>query len=81
MPAEESGSGTNMWTSFDYGNAHFISIDTETDYDHAPEGVDTIFKAGMCTVGSDPLPCGFVRVGVDHGVLLSQAGLATSLRG
>lgn len=56
MPAEESGSGTNMWTSFDYGNAHFISIDTETDYDHAPEGVDTIFKAGMCTVGSDHLP-------------------------
>lgn len=46
MPAEESGSGTNMWTSFEYGSAHFISIDTETDYDHAPEGVDTIFKAG-----------------------------------
>ena len=46
MPAEESGSGTNMWQSFNYGSAHFISIDTETDYDHAPEGVDTIFKAG-----------------------------------
>ena len=46
MPAEESGSNTNMWTSFDYANAHFISIDTETDYPHAPEGVDTIFKAG-----------------------------------
>lgn len=49
MPAVESGSGTNMWYSFDFGSAHFISIDTETDYPHSPEGKDTIFKAGaMC---------------------------------
>lgn len=46
MPAKESGSNTNMWTSWNYGNTHWIMIDTETDYPHAPEGVDTIFKAG-----------------------------------
>jgi hypothetical protein len=46
MPAVESGSGTNMWSSFDYGMAHFIMIDTETDVPKAPEGVDTLWHAG-----------------------------------
>jgi hypothetical protein len=26
----------NMWYSFDYGNVHFVSIDTETDYPNSP---------------------------------------------
>ena len=47
MPAVESGSGTNMWSSFDYGMAHFIMIDTETDVPKAPEGPDTLWHAGV----------------------------------
>jgi hypothetical protein len=38
MPGRDSNSSNdNMWYSFDYGKAHFISIDTETDYPDAPE--------------------------------------------
>jgi len=37
MPSEESGGVMNMWYSFSYANAHFISFNTETDYPHAPE--------------------------------------------
>ncbi len=33
QPAAESGAtGLNMWYSFNYGNVHFVNIDTETDY-------------------------------------------------
>lgn len=32
MPASQSGAVNNMWFSFNYGNIHFISISTETDY-------------------------------------------------
>jgi hypothetical protein len=32
------GVGANMWYSFNYGPVHFVSFDTETDFDHAPEG-------------------------------------------
>jgi len=39
MPGRLSGSNNNMWYSFNYGNIHFVSIDTETDYPYAPEGV------------------------------------------
>jgi hypothetical protein len=28
----------NMWYSFNYGPVHFVSFDTETDFDNAPEG-------------------------------------------
>ena len=38
VPYKESGGVNNMWYSFDYGNVHFVSIDTETDYPNAPEG-------------------------------------------
>jgi len=39
MPSVESGSdGGNMWYSFNYSYAHFVSIDTETSYKHSPEG-------------------------------------------
>lgn len=37
MPGPESGGVDNMWYSFEYGLAHFISIDTETDYYKSPE--------------------------------------------
>jgi len=37
MPFEASGSTSNMWYSFDYGLAHFVSLNTETDFPNAPE--------------------------------------------
>lgn len=37
MPGSESGGRDNMWYSFDHGLAHFISIDTETDFAYSPE--------------------------------------------
>ena len=36
MPGNESGSGTNLFYSFDYYNIHFVVIDTESDYPGAP---------------------------------------------
>ena len=39
MPAEESGAraGSAMWCSWNYGPVHFISVNTETDWDGAEE--------------------------------------------
>lgn len=37
MPGEETGGVGNMWYSFDYGLAHFISLDGETDFANSPE--------------------------------------------
>jgi hypothetical protein len=37
MPGDETGGAGNFWYSFDYGLAHFISIDGETDYAYSPE--------------------------------------------
>ncbi|KAF2764997.1 Metallo-dependent phosphatase [Teratosphaeria nubilosa] len=37
MPGPESGGVTNLWYSFDYGLAHFIPLDTETDFPYSPE--------------------------------------------
>jgi hypothetical protein len=37
MPSAESGGNTNMWYSWNYGPAHFVSINTETDWDGAEE--------------------------------------------
>mmetsp|Transcript_6970 Transcript_6970/g.14518 ORF Transcript_6970/g.14518 Transcript_6970/m.14518 type:complete len:464 (+) Transcript_6970:59-1450(+) len=39
MPSEESSGSrsTNMWYSWDYGSAHFISLNTETDFEGAEE--------------------------------------------
>jgi acid phosphatase len=37
MPGAETGGVGNFWYSFDYGLAHFISIDGETDYAGSPE--------------------------------------------
>jgi len=49
MPSEESGGNTNMWYSFDVGNVHFISVNTETNFPGAGEehkGDSGIFEAG-----------------------------------
>lgn len=40
MPGDDaggSGGRSNFWYSFDYGLAHFISFDGETDYYQSPE--------------------------------------------
>lgn len=37
MPSPESNGTLNMWHSFNYGPVHFISIDTETGFEGAPE--------------------------------------------
>lgn len=37
MPGSETGGKTNFWYSFDYGLAHFVSFDGETDYPNSPE--------------------------------------------
>lgn len=38
MAGEENGGGVgNMWYSFDYGLAHFVSLDAETDFAGSPE--------------------------------------------
>ncbi|KAJ5946023.1 Metallo-dependent phosphatase-like protein [Penicillium verhagenii] len=37
MPGAESGGVSNFWYSFDYGLAHFVSMDGETDYANSPE--------------------------------------------
>ncbi|EJU04078.1 acid phosphatase AphA [Dacryopinax primogenitus] len=37
MPGAETGGVSNFWYSFDYGLAHFISFDGETDYYQSPE--------------------------------------------
>lgn len=37
MPGSETGGVSNFWYSFDYGMAHFVSIDSETDYAYSPE--------------------------------------------
>jgi hypothetical protein len=37
MPGDDTGGKSNFWYSFDYGLAHFISFDGETDYYQSPE--------------------------------------------
>ena len=37
MPGSESGGVGNFWYSFDYGLAHFVSLDCETDIAYSPE--------------------------------------------
>ncbi|UKZ81560.1 hypothetical protein TrVFT333_009332 [Trichoderma virens FT-333] len=37
MPGGETGGVGNFWYSFDYGLAHFVSLDGETDYPNSPE--------------------------------------------
>ncbi|KAF2101320.1 acid phosphatase AphA [Rhizodiscina lignyota] len=37
MPGDETGGVGNFWYSFDFGLAHFVSINTETDFAFSPE--------------------------------------------
>lgn len=37
MPGSETGGVGNFWYSFDYGLAHFITLDGETDFPYSPE--------------------------------------------
>jgi len=37
MPGTETGGVGNFWYSFDYGLAHFVAIDVETDFYNSPE--------------------------------------------
>lgn len=46
MPSQESGGKMNMHYSFNYGNAHFISIDTETGFPGAPEEKRMVLPCG-----------------------------------
>ncbi|KAJ6110923.1 hypothetical protein N7486_003158 [Penicillium sp. IBT 16267x] len=52
----------NMWYSFDYGLAHFVSMDTETDYPNSPEWP---FIAD--TKGKDALPAANETTSTDSG--------------
>ncbi len=40
MPSAESGGVLSMWHSFSYGGVHFTSLNTETDFEGAPESRD-----------------------------------------
>jgi len=46
MPCDESGGTENMWYSFNYGQAHFVSISTETDFPGSPEGQGSLANDG-----------------------------------
>lgn len=37
MPGDETKGASNFWYSFDYGLAHFITLDGETDFPYSPE--------------------------------------------
>ena len=41
MPFEESGATSSMWYSFNSGVVHFISLNTESDYEGAPRNTYT----------------------------------------
>jgi hypothetical protein len=52
MPGAESSGVGNFWSSFDYGLAHFISIDGETDFPNSPEYPFAREKGGGATEAS-----------------------------
>ena len=56
MPSEESGGVGNFWYSFDYGLAHFIMIDSETDF---PVGIQSPDEAGGYDAGANSGPFGY----------------------
>ncbi|KAL2810333.1 Metallo-dependent phosphatase-like protein [Aspergillus granulosus] len=51
MPGAETGGVGNFWYSFDYGLAHFISMDGETDFANSPQSP---FAADV--TGNETLP-------------------------
>lgn len=46
MPSKSSKGSTNMWYSYNYGPAHFVSISTETDFTGAPNNNFTGYPVG-----------------------------------
>jgi acid phosphatase len=46
MPSKESLGVQNLWWSMDYGNVHWVQINTETDYPNSPMGPGTFYNAG-----------------------------------
>ncbi|KAG9310506.1 Metallo-dependent phosphatase-like protein [Chiua virens] len=55
MPSDESGGTGNFWYSFDYGLAHFIVLDTETDL---PVGLQSPDEVGGTDAGANSGPFG-----------------------
>ncbi|RYY84934.1 hypothetical protein EON63_08290 [archaeon] len=46
MPSEETKGTLNMHYSFNYGNVHFVSLDTETGYPGAAEETRYVLPCG-----------------------------------
>lgn len=65
---ENNGGRTNFWYSFDFGLAHFISLDGETDFAYSPEwpfvrdikGNETLPKENE-TFSTDSGPFGYIN--------------------
>ncbi|KAH0838885.1 Metallo-dependent phosphatase-like protein [Lanmaoa asiatica] len=56
MPSGESGGLGNFWYSFDYGLAHFIILDSETDL---PVGLQSPDETGGSDAGANSGPFGY----------------------
>ncbi|KAH7884196.1 Metallo-dependent phosphatase-like protein [Phlebopus sp. FC_14] len=56
MPSDVSGGNGNFWYSFDYGLAHFITIDSETDL---PVGLQSPDEYGGFDAGANSGPFGY----------------------
>ncbi|KAF8425039.1 Metallo-dependent phosphatase-like protein [Boletus edulis BED1] len=56
MPSEESGGVGNFWYSFDYGLAHFVVLNTETDL---PVGLVSPDGVGGVDAGANNGPFGY----------------------
>ncbi|KAG6329001.1 hypothetical protein ID866_10088 [Astraeus odoratus] len=56
MPSDESGGNGNFWYSFDYGLAHFVVVDSETDF---PVGLQAPDGPGGTDAGADNGPFGY----------------------
>jgi acid phosphatase type 7 len=56
MPSNESGGNGNFWYSFDYGLAHFITLDSETDL---PVGIQSPDEVGGSDAGANSGPFGY----------------------
>ncbi|KAK3657711.1 hypothetical protein LTR22_009263 [Elasticomyces elasticus] len=68
MPGQETGGVSNFWYSFDYGNAHFITLNAETDIPNPMEfnfqeevTGDEILPAQNETTVTDSGPFGWIR--------------------
>lgn len=72
MPGEETGGRSNFWYSFDYGLAHFVSFDSETDFAYSPEypfqrdvyGKNETLPTPAQTYETDSGPFGYIQGGI-----------------